>query len=202
MVSLSYCRQTNSDFATAHKMVKDGMENADSPEAKNIYNRLENEKKMTGQLVMKIDQSNSNEIIKSKNVLLSNFDSLFSRIDKIIHTVEHNHGKDNNGEILNKRETKYVNKILLEHKMASELRLNIQETIDKSMKIIIENQLKITKEELPLKLNLFMEADGKSWEEYSFKDMPYSAIMPIFTKYKNDVILTKLLLLEELANKK
>lgn len=34
------------------------------------------------------------------------------------------------------------------------------------------------------------------------KDMPYSAIMPIFTKYKNDVILTKLLLLEELANKK
>jgi len=143
MVSLPCCRQTKSDISTAHKMVKDGMEYADSPEAKNNYNRLENEKKMMGQLVMKIDQSNSNE-----------------------------------------------------------LRLNIQETIDKSMKIIIENQLKITREELPLKLNLFMEADGKSWEEYTFKDMPYSAIMPIFTKYKNDVILTKLLLLEELANKK
>lgn len=202
IVFLPCCRQTISDIATAHKMVKDGMEYVNSPEAKNNFNRIENEKKMTGQLVMKIDQSNSNEIIKSKNVLLSNFDSLFSRIDKIIHTVEHNHGKDNNGEILNKRETKFVNQILLEHKMASELRLNIQETIDKSMKIIIENQLKITKEELPLKLNLFMEADGKSWEEYTFKDMPYSAIMPIFTKYKNDVILTKLLLLEELANKK
>jgi len=92
MVSLPCCRQTKSDISTAHKMVKDGMEYADSPEAKNNYNRLENEKKMMGQLVMKIDQSNSNE-----------------------------------------------------------LRLNIQETIDKSMKIIIENQLKITKEELPLK---------------------------------------------------
>jgi len=169
MVSLPCCRQTKSDISTANKMVKDGMEYVDSPEAKNNNNRLENEKKMTGQLVMKIDQTNSKAIIKSKNDLLSNLDSLNIRIDKIIHTVEHNHGKDNNGEILNKRETKFVNQILLEHKMASELRLNIQETIDKSMKIIIENQLKITREELPLKLNLFMEADGKSWEEYTFK---------------------------------
>ena len=85
--------------------------------------------------------------------------------------------------------------------MATQLKFAINKGVESTLKIISGNQLKLTKKELPLSLNLFVESSGKNWEEYIFQNMPYDAVIPIFSKYRNDVILNKLLVLDELSKK-
>lgn len=200
-LSLECCGQTKSETAKAREMVEDGMKYVKSDEAKVISKKIANEKVLTKQLAIKIDESNSAQLISGKDEIISTSNTLINLIDGIIFTIEKAHGKDKNGEILNKRESTIVNKVMFDEKMATKLKFFIDKSIESTMKIISENQIQLVKEELPLKLNLFMETNGKTWEEYNFQNMPFGAVIPIFSKFKNDIILNKLLVLEELSKK-
>jgi len=201
VLSFECCGPPKSEISNATKTVEDAKRYMNSDEAKNISDRIANEKVLSDQLAIIIDESQSALLIHSKNEIIEISTNLINLTEEIIVTIEETHGKDQNGEILNKSESKYVNQVMLDKKMATQLKLAINKNIESSMKIFSENQINITKEELPLSLNLFMETNDITWEEYIFQNMPFGAVMPVLLKYKNDVQLNKLFVLEELSKK-
>lgn len=191
--------QTKPEDKKAEELIQDAMQNARSDESNQLFQKLEQEVKLTLDLTTKIDSSNSPILIQSKDTLLLICTNLISSLDESRELLETRHGKLAGGELKNKMDSKHVNHIFLEEGNALKIKFQIQNAISQIEGIGIKNSLNITSEDFPLQLNLFMEEDEKTWEEYIFKDMPAAAVLPLITKYRNDIILTKLMVLEQLA---
>lgn len=151
------------------------------------------EQEEINKLIIKIDSSNSASKIEAKDKILSSM----RRLSNFIYGIE----KDLLKLHPNKEDEKSNNNInmyMIEEGNAKLLKEAISKSINDMIRISSSEKLDINTETLPLKLYFHMEAKGKTWEEYNFRNMPYGAVKPILSKFKKDIILTELLMLESL----
>jgi DNA-binding Xre family transcriptional regulator len=197
----SCIQQASTEIKNAVSNTERARQYLDSIEALQANSTLENANEITKKLVNKIDQSKSDKLISSKDTLLNICSHLTAVIDDIIMALNEKHGVDKDGDIMDSKTSKYVNLILIEQRKADVLRFEIQQSINQIIGVVKAHKLELKNEDLPMQLNFFMEEKGQTWQAHIFKDMPYGATMPIFSKLKNDITWTKLKILEALAQK-
>ena len=152
---------------------------------------------LTGSTLFAQQQANQvcNNLRDSINIYSQNVEV---KIDEIITELKSLHGVNDSGEILNKMDTIHVEQILLENGQASLLKQRLLETKLYFDRIVSNCSLSISEIEKPFTLNLSMEENGTSWEEYSFKGMPALGALPILKYYLTKLDETKLKLLSQL----
>ena len=155
--------------------------------------KTKNEKEEIDKLIFKIDSTKSALKIEAKERILDSTAKLFNVINRIEKDLLELHPNKED-----EKSYKMINKYMIEKGNAKLFKEAISKSINDMIQISSSAKLNITKEILPIKLNLHMEVKGISWEEYNFSDMPYGATKPILAKFKNDIILTKILMLESL----
>lgn len=193
LLFLINCKQYR-EVRKAEKMVDQGVEYVNSPEAKTISSRIDNEKEISKNYIRRITETESNTKIESAKRIISVSDSLIETIEKIKFDLAKLHvTKDD------ERSYKMINQYMIQEGNGLKFKEAISKSIDKMIKIALELGIAISADSLPLKIYNHMEKDGKTWEEYNFGYMPYGATKPIFEKLKNDAILSKLLVLEKIA---
>lgn len=187
------CQQYK-EVSNAQKMVDQGLKYVNSPEAKSESDKIKNEKIISERYIRKIAESKSSLKIESASTIILTFDSLVKYIEQVKLDLDQLHVTKEDERSYNK-----VNKYMIEEGNGLRLKESIEETITKVLKIATELNIDISKDALPLKLYDYMKTNGKTWEEYIFDHMPYGATNPILEKYKNDAILSKLMVLEKMA---
>lgn len=200
-----YCcnstKKTQAEIDKSEAMIEKSLIYVHSEEAKTRNYKIENETSIVKSLTIKINALNKPDISNSKDSIISICDNQLNRILKLKKEIESRHGITKNGELMIPRESKFINEIFLKEGKGKELKNSIKLTISKLITISNINELAITADSLPLQLNLFMEKQNKTWENYTFENMPAGAVEPILESFKNNIILTKILLLERLAAK-
>ena len=186
------CADKIKEIDNAFKMVDKGLAAANAQ-----LEKMENEKEEFDKLIGKIDSTKSASKIEAKERILSSTAELLTEIERIEQDLLKLHPKEED-----EKSYKMINTYMIEKGNATVLKEAIAESISDMIQNSSSSKLNITKEILPLKLNLHMEAKDKTWEEYNFRDMPFGATKPIFAKFKNDIILTKILMLESLIKRK
>ena len=153
----------------------------------------------------KLNESKNNtdsaEIANSKKQVVKICNSLKELLADSKQRLIDKHGTDQEGNIKNKSEHKHVKEIFLTQKIGTKIKESFIEAENQIFQIAMKHQLDITREDIPITLNFFMEKEGQSWEEYLFKEMPVTAVLPMFTKLKNDVTATEYRMLKKLNNK-
>jgi len=188
------------DVKKTYEIVDEMERYSQSEEALTKRERLINEKTLTLQYSDKIESSENSELINYRDLVLRLCETLLNNLEGSIQLIRQKHGTDPDGNLNDRWSSFHVNKIFIEDGRGKMIKLSIGQTIDQLIEGAMDIEIDLTADELPLKLNLFMEEEGKTWEEYFFKDMPAIATIPIFGKFKQDVTLTKLDLLERLAS--
>ena len=193
--------QVEKEIEKAHEIVEQAIQETSTKDWKDEQTHFDNVVVIENDLNIKINHSKDKMLIAGKDSVIAICNLLLSELKTSKTVLEEKHGLDTYGELNNKMETEYVNEIFLEQKRGQKIKVQIQHTISKLEEISNNLKLGITKEEIPLKLNLSMEKKGNSWENHIFKDMPAFGVMPIFQKYERDIVLTKLIILEKIEVK-
>ena len=200
-VLLSSCiGQMVSDIKRANEIVDETERRAHSEEAIKQREKLNNENTLTLQYSDKIEDSENSKLITYRDLVLRLCETLFNELEGSIQLIQQNHGTDADGNLKNARTSFFVNKIFIEDGRAKMIKLSIGQTINQLIEGGQDVGIDLKSDKLPLKLNLSIVPEGKTWEEYFFKDMPPQAIIAVLRKWKNDVTLTKLDILERLAS--
>ena len=182
------CSDKIKEIDNAFKMVDKGLAAANAELEKTKY-----EKEEIDNLIVKIDSTKSASKIEAKERILDSTAKLFNIIDRLEKDLLELHPNK-----ADEKSYKMINTYMIEKGNAKLLKEAISKSISDMIQISSSAKLNITAEILPIKLNHPMEINGKSWEEYNFRNMPYGATKPILAKFKNDIILTKILMLERL----
>jgi|GEM_PF-3713104 len=199
---LSSCKGQIDEIERAHEIVEQAKQEIRTEEFQSKLRKIQNSENSKNSLIDQIENSESNELIRSKNQVLAISDSLKKILTNSKELLIAKHGLDENGNIKNTTEVKHVNQLFIEENRAKEIKQEFIASEKKFMDMSSHYKLGLTNEDIPLQLNLFMEKEGKSWETYTFQDMPTMALLPIISKLNNDVILTELLMLEKLVSRK
>lgn len=153
-------------------------------------------------LIQKIKKSNSSTVVMDMEIVINHANHIELFIDSInMELVEKSGGRNENGWLKTPKEKRFTNEILIDSGHATKLKGLIINGIDQMNDLMIKYDFDEEIEELPLKIDLEMENEGKLWEEYVFRNMPVGAVQPLFTKLKNDAKITKVFMLERFANK-
>lgn len=194
--------QSKSDIEKAKELVKEAEAYINTEEAIIKRQGLNIEYQLTSELKNKIESKGSVELKNSAEWVIKLCADLIKVLDNSIAILVDKQGKDHNGDMKDKMNPKNVNQIFIEEGRAKLIKSEIQKSIESHMAIVKNHDLKIERSDLALQLDLFMEENGESWEEYTFKDMPPGPLLPIIKKYRNDAVLTKLQVLESLTKLK
>lgn len=203
--SLLIVTSCNSQVGQEIKKTKEIVEQIEK-DLKTEESRLEqasitNHSQIEETLLKQISSSENSALIKDADFIISICDSLISDLEISRILVEEAHGLTSEGELKNKMETVFVNDIFIKQKKGIYLKNQIEHSSEKLLEISSKHKLEITKENIPIKLNLFMEKNNQTWENYNFNQMPAMGVMPMLGKFQKDIILTKLMMLEKMALK-
>lgn len=200
IICLSSCiGQSKTDIEKAKELVKEAEAYVKTDEAINKQHRLNSEYQLTEELKTTIESKGIVDLKNSSDLAIRLSTDLIKILDSSVTILVDKQGRNSNGDIKDKMNPMNVNQIFIEEGRAKLIKSEIQKTIESYMTIVENHDLKITKSDLALQLNLFMVEKGKSWEEYTFKDMPAGHLLPIINKYRKDAVLVKIQVLEELA---
>ena len=188
IIFITSCSDKIKEIDNAFKMVDKGLAAANAQ-----LDKTKNEKEEIDKLLLKIDSTKSSTKIETKERILNSTAELLNEIDRIEQDLLKLHPEEED-----EKSYKMINTYMIEKGNARLFKEAISKSISDMIQISSSAKLNITTETLPIKLNLHMEAKGKTWEEYNFSGMPYGATKPIFAKFKNDITLTKLLMLQNL----
>ena len=147
-----------------------------------------------------IDASNNEEIIQTKNELLSEIDEFSIFLDATKEQmIEQSGGYNDSGRIKNSRNTEAVNHVMFELGKGNEIMSRLIGCIK-----MINEKAELSEQqakELPLRIDLDFDRKGQTWDEYIFKDMPIGATIPIFSKFSNDCKASKVFVLNVLKER-
>ncbi len=189
------------EYKEAQKDVSESLERVKSKDFQELIRRIEQEEKISAQLSERIDRAGSAQFISSKDSINHYYNGLITQLEDLIMGLREKHGTKKDGTLKDKMNADHVNTIFIEAGNARDLKTQMLITTNKSLEIAEQNEIKLNKEDLPLYARDFSEREGLSWEEYFFKDMPATAIMPLLKRFESDVKLSKLILLESLEGK-
>lgn len=187
-----------SEIRETKNLLNQVKESTQSEEAGTERQSLVREEEIAQELINQIDKKNSEQLTNHCKQLLSICSQLIQLLDTSVVSLENRHGRDENGKLINWNELIYVNQIFITEGRGELIKTEILHSINMILEVLNHYETTIEKEDLPLKLHIEIEEKGISWEEYMFKDMPARAIVPILKKFRNDVVLTRILILEEL----
>jgi len=198
---LTNCKSQDSGITITHKILEEAGKGIESDEFQLKRKRIQSSEISSAELVRQIDLYGSLKLIKYKGIVLLTCDSLLNTLFDSEQLLKLNHGVDDNGNLKNEFDYSHVNKLFLEENRGKTFKELFLTSEKKLMSIVTTQNLDIQNNRLPIKLNLFMEERGQTWEDYIFQNMPAMGLLPIFKKLNKDVELTKLLLLEKLSEK-
>ncbi len=200
-LTLTSCKGQIDDINRAHEIVEQAKQEIRTEEFQSEQRKIQNSESTKNSFIEQIENSNSDELIKSKNEVLAISDSLKEILVNSKELLIAKHGLDENGNIKNESEIKHVNQVFIKENRAKKIKQQFIAFEKEFLDVLSHYKFGFTNEDIPLKLNLFMEKEGKSWEAYTFQDMPTMALLPVISKLNNDVILTELLILEKLVSR-
>lgn len=199
---LSNCKGQIDEINRAHEIVEQAKQEIKSDEFQSEQRKIQNSVNTKTVLIKHIDNSESGELIKSKSQVLAICNSLKKILTNSKELLIAKHGLDEKGNLRNKSKVEHVNQLFIKENRATKIKDLIIASEKEFLNISSKHKLGLSGEDIPIKLNLFMEKEGQTWEGYTFQDMPAMALLPIIRKLNNDVILTELLMLEKLGNRK
>lgn len=112
-------------------------------------------------------------------------------------------GPGEDGLPLRKADKDIPTRLFLNEGRGAELRKKVEETRQRLLALVDEPAARqqLT-ERIPLKISaLPKDTDKKSWEQFTFQQMPVAAVVPILTKFQNDARVAETALLNHFAGK-
>jgi len=116
--------------------------------------------------------------------------------------IENAGGLDKNGLPKEKDNKDIAQRVMLKSGKAELLKNQILETREKLLNLVDDDEVRqqIGKS-IPLKINPIPEnSDKKTWEHFTFQQMPVAAVLPILSKFQNDAKLTETTILNHFFN--
>lgn len=112
-------------------------------------------------------------------------------------------GPGEDGLPLRKADKDIPTRLFLNEGRGEDLRKKVEETRQKLLALVDEEDArKQLSERIPLKISaLPKDTDKKSWEQFTFQQMPVAAVVPILTKFQNDARVAETALLNHFASK-
>jgi gliding motility-associated protein GldM len=110
-------------------------------------------------------------------------------------------GKD--GTPVRKADKDITTRLLVNNGKGEELKSKISETREQLLALVDEPEARAQlAERIPLKINdVPAGSDKKSWAQFTFQQMPVAAVMPILSKFQNDVMVAETAILNHFADK-
>lgn len=201
LLVLSSCKGQIDEIKRAHEIVEQAKKEIQTEEFQSKHREIQNSENKKISLSEKIDNSGLENLIESKKRVMAISNSLKKILANSKKLLTDKHGLDKNGNLRNKSEIQHVNQVFIEENRAKKIRDLFVDSEKEFLAISLQEELGLTNKDLPIKLNLFMEQEGKTWESYTFQDMPAMALLPIIRKLNNDVYLTELIMLEKLVSR-
>ena len=110
---------------------------------------------------------------------------------------------DENGHPKKKGNKDISTRIMVNNKKGFELEEMVTETRDKLLNIIEEEtERQRFNQTLPLKINSIpANSTKKNWVEFTFQQMPLAAVLPLLSKFQNDLKVSEAILLKHFMSK-
>ncbi len=109
---------------------------------------------------------------------------------------------DENGHPMKKGNKDISTRIMVNNKRGFELEEMVNTTKDNLLNILEEEEKQRFSRTLPLKINPIPENTTKNnWVEFTFQQMPLAAVLPILSKFQNDLKVSEAILLKHFMGK-
>ena len=117
--------------------------------------------------------------------------------------VEESGGMDEEGLPKGKKEKDVTTRILIDEGVGMELEERISITKMELLDLIEEEEAKASLENrIPLKINPIPEdSEKKNWADFTFTQMPVAAVLPMLSKFQNDIQVSEAALLNHFLSK-
>jgi len=193
---LSACH-IKSEIDKAHEIVEKGLSQTKEPIAPN-HKALTNTDSLVHALLTKIKESHPDNIYDMSLNAVSVCKRIEQQTDGIINAIQTAHTLDEQGELNDRRNAKYVNEIMIKQDVGRSLHKTLKQSsqilsiaarsLDADPKYVV--QISTGQQDIP---------PNTSWWEYNFMDMPGQAALPILRKLNKDAHETKIRFLKHVS---
>jgi len=193
--------QMKSEINHRYEILVEALKEFESNQEPLVYADVVSSDSLVHALLLRIKETQTETIYDMSQDILMITKKIELRTDSLITALEDAHGVDNNGDLIDKRNTQHLYSILIEkgqgEKLFEMLRSSSRILSIAAQSLGLDHEsvvhISVGKQDVP---------ENTTWWMYNFEDKPAQTVIPILRKFNNDARTTKVEFLNQIAEMK